>query len=68
MCIDALNIQRKRIMDKDQEDADRLQKALLKKHRSFDWDSFALGAILLACVLGVIFIVEDILNWMYFYD
>ena len=68
MCIDALNIQRKRIMDKDQEDAERLQKALLKKQSTFDWDSFALGAILLAFVLGVIFVVEHILNWMYFYD
>ena len=68
MCINALNIQRKRIMDKDQEDAERLQKALLKKQSTFDWDSFALGAILLACVLGAVFIVEDILNWMYFYD
>jgi hypothetical protein len=55
-------------MDKDQEDAERLQKALLKKQSTFDWDSFALGAILLACVLGAVFIVEDILNWMYFYD
>lgn len=68
MCIDALNIQRKRIMDKDQEDADKLQKALLKKQSTFDWDSFALGAILLACVLGAAFVVEHILNWMYFYD
>jgi len=55
-------------MEKDQEDAERLQKALLKKQSTFDWDSFALGAILLACVLGAVFIVEDILNWMYFYD
>ena len=65
LCIDALNTQRKRIMDKDQEDADRLQKALLKKHRSFDWDSFAIGAILFF-VLGLV--LAEILNWMYFYD
>jgi hypothetical protein len=55
-------------MDKDQEDADRLQKALLKKKNTFDFDSFALGVVLIACVLGVVFVVEHILNWMYFYD
>jgi hypothetical protein len=56
-------------MDKDQEDADKLQKALLKKEKeNFGWDSFAFGAILLALVLGAIFIAEHIANWMYFYD
>jgi hypothetical protein len=55
-------------MDKDQKDADRLQKALLKKQSTFDWDSFTLGAMLLACVLGAAFVVEHILNLMYFYD
>jgi hypothetical protein len=56
-------------MDKDQEDADKLQKALLEKEKeAFGWDSFAFGAILLALVLGVIFVVEHIANWMYFYD
>lgn len=55
-------------MDKDQQDADRLQKALLKKHRSFDWDSFAFGAMLLTFVVGGWLLMDHILNWMYFYD
>jgi hypothetical protein len=55
-------------MDKDQQDADRLQKALLKKERTIDLDSFALGAIFIALVIGAVFVVEHILNWMYFYD
>lgn len=69
MCIDALNIQRKRIMDKDQDDKDKLQKALLKKDKeTFGLGDFVFGAILLALVLVAVFIVEHIANWMYFYD
>jgi len=56
-------------MDKDQEDKDKLQKALLKKNReSFGWGDFVFGSIIIAIVFGVVFVVEHILNWMYFYD
>jgi hypothetical protein len=56
-------------MDKDQEDADRLQKALLKKERpSFDWRSFAYGLQLALFFIAGWLLTEHILNWMYFYD
>lgn len=56
-------------MDKDRQDAEKLQKALLKKPKSIiDWDSLTNGVILLAIVLGVVFIVQHIANWAYFYD
>jgi hypothetical protein len=56
-------------MDKDQDDEDKLQKALLKKDKeTFRLGDFVFGAILLALVLVAVFIAEHIANWMYFYD
>jgi len=56
-------------MDKDQDDKDKLQKALLKKDKEpFGFGDFVFGAILLALVLVAVFIAEHIANWMFFYD
>jgi hypothetical protein len=56
-------------MDKDQEDADKLQKALLKKEEKlFNWEFFAFSAILLTLIVGVSFVIETIAKLIGFYD